>query len=78
VAARLAAKEATYKALNQNGDTGYVGWHEVEVGRAEDGRPSLVLHGKARDAAERLGVTSSLVSLTHTDTQAAAVVLLLG
>jgi holo-[acyl-carrier protein] synthase len=78
VAARLAAKEATYKALNQNGDTGYVGWHEVEVGRAEDGRPSLVMRGKARDAAERLGVTSSLVSLTHTDTQAAAVVLLLG
>lgn len=77
VAARLAAKEAAYKALNQNGDTGYVGWHDVEVGRAEDGRPSLALHGKAREAAERLGVTSTLVSLTHTDTQAAAVVLLL-
>ena len=78
VAARLAAKEAAYKALNQDGDTGYIGWHEVEVGRAQDGRPSLTFHGKAREAAERLGVTSSLVSLTHTDTQAAAVVLLLG
>jgi phosphopantetheinyl transferase (holo-ACP synthase) len=49
----------------------------VEVGRAEDGRPSLTFHAKAREAAERLGVTSSMVSLTHTDTQAAAVVLLL-
>jgi holo-[acyl-carrier protein] synthase len=77
VAARLAAKEAAYKALNQDGDTGYIGWHEVEVGRAADGRPSLTFHAKAREAAERLGVTSSMVSLTHTDTQAAAVVLLL-
>ncbi len=78
VAARLAAKEAAYKALAQDGETGYIGWREVEVGRADDGRPLLELHGKALGAAERLGVKSTLVSLTHTDTQAAAVVLLLG
>ena len=78
MAARLAAKEAAYKALNQDGESGMIGWHEVEVARAPDGRPTLHFHGRAREVAERLGVGSVMVSLTHTDTQAAAVVVLLG
>jgi holo-[acyl-carrier protein] synthase len=78
VAARLAAKEAAFKALNQDGETGWIGWREVEVARRADGRPTLLFHERARDVAERLGVASMMVSLTHTETQAAAVVVLLG
>lgn len=77
VAARLAAKEAAYKALAQHEETGAIVWRDVEVGREITGRPTLVFHGRADTAARRLGVTSSLVSLTHTADYAAAVVILL-
>lgn len=78
VAARVAAKEAAYKALAADGaDAGYVGWREIEVTREMDGRPGLVFHGRAKQTAERLKVVSALVSLTHSDTHAAAVVILL-
>jgi holo-[acyl-carrier protein] synthase len=78
VAARLAAKEAAFKALNQDGETGWIGWREVEVARRDDGRPTLLFHGRAEEVAQRLGVGSMMVSLTHTETAAAAVVVLLG
>lgn len=78
VAARLAAKEAAFKALAQDGRAQTIGWREIEVVRDGGGRPNLILHGQASDAAERLGARSSLVSLTHVSTHGAAVVVLLG
>jgi holo-[acyl-carrier protein] synthase len=78
VAARLAAKEAAFKALAQDEDARTIGWLEIEVARDGEGRPNLILHGQASDAAERMGVRSSLVSLTHVSTHGAAVVVLLG
>lgn len=78
VAARLAAKEAAYKALAHGGDAGYVGWRDVEVVRNSDGGPSLLLHGRAQAVAQSLSVLSLKVSLTHSDKHAAAVVVLLG
>lgn len=77
VAARLAAKEAAYKALAIASETGFIGWREVEVVREDHGRPGLVLHGRARHTASRLHIAQTLVSLTHTREQAAAVVVLL-
>jgi holo-[acyl-carrier protein] synthase len=54
----------------------HVGWLDVEVVRAEDGRPTLRLHGKAAATAAALGATRLHVALTHTrDTAAAHVVL---
>ncbi|MCU0626611.1 MAG: hypothetical protein MUF21_09040 [Gemmatimonadaceae bacterium] len=41
-----------------------------------DGRPHLVLHGRARVRAAELRVTRTLVTLTHADGVAAAVVVL--
>lgn len=77
VAARVAAKEAAYKALSSDHRAGgYIGWREIEVGRGMDGRPVLVFHGRARALAERLHVVSSMVSLTHSETHAGAVVIL--
>ena len=78
IAARLAAKEAAFKALAQDEDARTITWREIEVARDGEGRPNLLLHGQASDAARRSGVHSSLVSLTHVSTHAAAVVVLLG
>ncbi|MBU6329901.1 MAG: NAD(P)H-hydrate dehydratase [Acidobacteria bacterium] len=76
LAARFAAKEATLKALGIG--IGAVGWREIEVGRDPDGRPSLLLHGRAAALAQRLGLVRLTVSLTHTDITAAAEVIALG
>jgi holo-[acyl-carrier protein] synthase len=76
-AARLAAKEAAYKALAGNALARSIGWREIEV-VMDDGRPTLVLHGFARQRADELGVTRILVSMTHSEGVAGAVVVLEG
>ena len=75
-AARWAAKEATYKALG--GPRGTKIWRLYEVIRAPSGKPTMRLHGRAAEAAERLGVRHIHVSLTHDADLAAAVVVLEG
>ena len=77
-AARAAAKEATYKALSGNQLARAVGWREIEVGLRDDGAPFLVLHGRAKERANELGVGRILVSLTHSKAAAVAVVVLEG
>ncbi|MFQ5704146.1 MAG: holo-ACP synthase [Gemmatimonadales bacterium] len=77
VAVRIAAKEATYKALSQAGAEQVVWWRDVEVVRDRQSRPGLELHGRAAAGADELGILGSLVSLSHSETQAAAVVILL-
>lgn len=75
LAARLAAKEAAFKALSGNSLARGIGWREIEVVRS-DHRPTLALHGRAAERAAELGVTSIWVSLTHTTTSAGAIVVL--
>ena len=75
-AARLAAKEATFKALAGTEAARGIGWREIEVLRATDGRPSIALHGAALARAGELGVTRTWLTLTHTATTAGAVVVL--
>lgn len=77
-AARLAAKEATFKALAGNDLARAVGWRDIEVVPHSDGRPSIELHGHGKRRAQQLGVVRALVSLTHSDLTAAAVVVLVG
>lgn len=72
LAARFAAKEATMKALGVG--IGAVGFAEMEVRRSPSGQPALVLSGRAAALAERLGVRTLAVSLTHTAENASAVV----
>lgn len=78
VAARIAAKEAAFKALARDREGLRIGWTELELMRDADGRPHLRVHGRAREAAERFGVTSIHVSITHERAHAAAVVILEG
>ena len=73
-AARFAAKEATLKALAGSGASGSF-WLDIEVASAGDGAPRLVLHGRARDIADELGVRQWHVSLSHDRQLATATVI---
>jgi holo-[acyl-carrier protein] synthase len=72
LAARFAVKEAVMKALGVG--LGAFGWHEVETVRTESGAPELLVRGMAATLADGLGITRWMVSITHTETTAVAVV----
>jgi holo-[acyl-carrier protein] synthase len=74
IAARLAAKEAGFKALAGSYDARGIGWREIEVVHDDHHRPLLELHGRARTRADELGVRLAHLSMTHGDTSAVAVV----
>ena len=76
LAARFAAKEAALKALG-TGLAGAIAWRDVEVTRDPAGAPGLVFRGAVGEALGRVGLKRSTVSLSHTDTYAIAVVVLL-
>lgn len=73
LAARFAAKEAVAKAL---GAPGNLEWHDAEVVSLASGQPTLELRGTVRARADELGVSYSLVSLSHDGGIATAIVLL--
>lgn len=75
LASRFAAKEATMKALG-TGVRG-VSWKDIEVARAPSGAPSILLHGRARARAERLGVLEISVSMSDSQEHAVAFVVTL-
>jgi holo-[acyl-carrier protein] synthase len=64
LAGRFAAKEAVGKAIGVP-----LSWHDVEVLPDEAGKPQVTLTGKAKEIA---GGGTVLVTITHTDTSAAA------
>ena len=72
LAARFAAKEATMKALG-TGVRG-VGWKDIEVIRQESGAPSVLLHGRGKRRAQRLGVKDISLSISHSQEYAVAFV----
>ncbi|MGH7530117.1 MAG: holo-ACP synthase [Gemmatimonadales bacterium] len=76
VAVRLAAKEAVYKALQGSDAARGIGWRDIEVTRAPDGRPEVTLTGLAASRAAELGVRRVLLSLSHTHEAAVAVAVL--
>ena len=74
-AARFAAKEAGMKALGV-GWRGGVRWQDLEVVNQRGGKPELRLSGVAASIAERQKVRNVSLSLTHTQAQAVAQVIL--
>ncbi len=78
LAARIAAKEAAYKALAGTPAARAIGWREIEVRNQHGGRPLLLLHGGAGVRAVDLGATRWLLTLSHTRRTAGAVVVLEG
>lgn len=73
-AARFSAKEAAMKALGVG--LGGVAFTEIETTRSASGAVALRVHGRAAELAGDAGGSRWLVSLTHTDRLAQAVVLL--
>lgn len=73
LAARFAAKEAALKAL---GDVPGFSWQQIEVVGGSGTQPRIQFHGAAADVAARLGVTRSLLSLSHDAGLAVAMVVL--
>jgi holo-[acyl-carrier protein] synthase len=76
LAGRFAVKEAAMKALGTGQSRGVL-WKDIEVVRA-GGPPRLKLHGGAARRAGEMGVTQSMVTITHSESLALAQVLLLG
>ncbi len=76
LAVRFAAKEATTKALGTG--IGPVSWKEIETLHHFSGEPYLVLHGRAAQIAEVIGLENWAVSLSHSDENAIAVVIATG
>jgi holo-[acyl-carrier protein] synthase len=73
LAARIAAKEAVYKALQSLPGTRGVGFHDIEVLRSDHGRPSIRLHGTAAKVEAEQGPLVIELSLSHSDLTAGAV-----
>ena len=63
-AARFAAKEAVYKALNQTGTEG-ISWKDIEIVNEISGKPEIFLRNKTLSLAKRLKVSKILLSISH-------------
>lgn len=74
LAARLAAKEAAFKALAGTRGARLIGWREVEVVPRDGQAPTLAFHGRAEERCRELEIRHVWLSLTHTSATAAAVV----
>ncbi|MES2186688.1 MAG: holo-ACP synthase [Pseudomonadota bacterium] len=72
LAARFAAKEACLKVLRPT--QAWMDWRDMEVVKMPGGWCELELHGDARQLADRAGMHSFSVSLSHEQAYAVAVV----
>jgi len=75
LAARFAAKEAVSKAFG-TGIGQAMGWRNIDVRKKKSGEPFLVFSGPAQELATKRGVTSALITLSHTEHHAMACVVL--
>jgi holo-[acyl-carrier protein] synthase len=72
-AARIAAKEAVYKAMQSLRGARAVGWREIEVSRDPEGKPAIQLHGLAARLSDENGGLRIQISLTHSAISAGAI-----
>jgi len=77
LAARFAAKEAVSKAFG-TGIGKAMGWRNIDIRKKPSGEPFLVFTEGAEKLAKERGVTSALITLSHTDHHAMATVVLEG
>ncbi len=74
LAARFACKEAVFKALGTGWSDG-TSWCDVCVTHDQLGKPVLQLSGRSGELAAQQGITQWHVSISHTDSIAAASVI---
>ncbi len=72
LAARFSAKEAYYKCIGE----GVLYFNEIEVLNETNGKPFIRLYGKTLEKWNKIGSPQILISLTHTNYTASAVVIL--
>lgn len=77
LAARFAAKEAIAKAFG-DGRAAYITWQNVEVANDTEGKPYVILRGKAEEERKERGIVEVLLSMSHTKEYAVANALLIG
>jgi holo-[acyl-carrier protein] synthase len=77
LAARFAGKEAVAKAFG-TGIGKAMGWRNIDIRKKPSGEPFLVFSGPAQELAKQRGVTSALITLSHTEQHATATVVLEG
>ena len=75
LAARFAGKEAVSKAFGTGIGTA-MGWRNIDIHKKKSGEPFLVFSGPAQELAEKRGITSALITLSHTEHNAMACVVL--
>jgi len=75
LAVRLAAKEASFKAIGARRGMG-IGWKDFEVVMADDSVPFLKFNGRAKARGEEIGAGKLWMSLTHEEHWVAAVVII--
>jgi len=76
LAGKFAAKEAAAKALGCG--IGEMKWVDIEILSDVNGRPEIRFHNVAENIITRLRVIHKSVSISHTQSQAIAMVILLG
>ncbi|MFA5837272.1 MAG: holo-ACP synthase [Bellilinea sp.] len=76
LAGRFAAKEAVSKALGSG--IGFVHWQDIEILDGQYGEPILNLYGNAVKIAERLGLDTWSVSISHSRNHVVAVAVAMG
>lgn len=76
IAATFAAKEAVAKCLG----TGVRGFNltDIEILRDELGKPYVLLHGGAKAIADKIGIETMMLSLSHSKTMVVAFVIGIG
>jgi holo-[acyl-carrier protein] synthase len=74
LAGRFASKEAASKALGVG--VRHIRWRDIEVLPDRRGKPHVYLHGRAAEIASHLGLDGFEVSITHSRTDAVAVVIM--
>jgi holo-[acyl-carrier protein] synthase len=77
LAARFAAKEAVSKAFG-TGIGKSMGWRDIDVRKKPSGEPFLVFSEGAEKLAMERNVKQAVISLSHTDHHAVAMVVLEG
>src|SRR5947199_3297907 len=77
LAARFAGKEAVAKAFG-TGIRKAMGWRNIDIRKKGNGEPFLFFSGPAEAFAAERGVTSALITLSHTEHHAIACVVLEG
>ncbi|WP_211824358.1 holo-ACP synthase [Kistimonas asteriae] len=74
MATRFAVKEAAAKALGTG--IGKVSFQDIEVTNSEQGAPSLVFHGAAKQLGEQLAISAHHVTISDEKDYAVAFVVL--